>query len=277
MTIHIVGANGFIGTSLSSKIVSSDVVNWSHSSDSKSRYFNLYDRDSWDNLIQVNPKTVVFLAWPGLPNYNESFHLVSVLPAAIEFLQVLVKNGCSNLIIAGTCYEYGLVNGSLDESTPTNPINYYAIAKDSLRRFIFNYASDFNTRVVWTRLFYPFGIDQNPKSLYPSLIQAIHTHQKFFDISSGRQIRDFIPISTLIDQLLLLIKSPNAAGIFNCGTGKPQSIFEFVEKQIKRHNSDLIVRRGFYKDRLDEPVAFWANMTKFTSHFPQYKEISIND
>ena len=277
MTIHIVGANGFIGKNLCSKIASTDVVNWSHSPDSNSRYFDLYDKNSWLDLFQTNLDIVVFLAWPGLPNYNETFHLVHVLPACIEFFQALVKNGCSNLIIAGTCYEYGLVNGSLDESMPTNPINYYAIAKDALRRFIFNYASDFKTRVVWARLFYPFGVDQNSKSLYPSLIHAIQANQKFFNISSGRQIRDFIAISTLIDQLLLLIKSPNAAGIFNCGSGNPQSIFEFVEKQIKSHDSDLIVRRGFYNDRLDEPVAFWANMSKFTAHFPQYKDISIND
>ena len=46
------------------------------------------------------------------------------------------KFGVKNLLIAGTCYEYGLKNGALNEAISTEPQNSYAIAKDSLRRYL---------------------------------------------------------------------------------------------------------------------------------------------
>ena len=81
-----------------SKIPFIDAVNWSHSPDSNSRYFDLYDRDSWTDLFQSNPETVVFLLGLVYPITTKPF-IGTNKSAAIEFLKSLVKNGF-NLIIA---------------------------------------------------------------------------------------------------------------------------------------------------------------------------------
>ena len=81
--------------------------------------------------------------------------------------------------------------------------------------------------------------------------------------------RDFV-CEELARQILLLTLDKRAVGLFNCGSGSPISIFEWVERIIKFNGSSIKVLRGFYPDRLDEPTAFWADMSKFKSLFPQH-------
>ena len=58
------------------------------------------------------------------------------LPACIELIEKLAVAGLERLVVAGTCYEYGIQNGPMKEDQFTDPVNCYAIAKDSLRRVI---------------------------------------------------------------------------------------------------------------------------------------------
>ena len=51
-------------------------------------------------------------------------------------VEALVNFGCKNIVVTGTCYEYGNINGCLEENLKVDPNNLYAIAKDSLRRSI---------------------------------------------------------------------------------------------------------------------------------------------
>ncbi len=40
--------------------------------------------------------------------------------------------GFKHLLVAGTCFEYGLQNGCLHEELTPNPVTPYGLAKDSL-------------------------------------------------------------------------------------------------------------------------------------------------
>ena len=115
----------------------------------------------------------------------------------------------------------------------------------------------------WLRIFYLYGYEQNPNSLFPSLIRAIENKEKFFNLSSGKQIRDFIDSRSAARNFLKIINSNKAFGIYNCGSGEPLSISEFVNKKVKEMKSDIVLKFGSLPDRDDEPSAFWANMEKF--------------
>ena len=171
MTIHIIGSSGFIGKSVIREAISRniDYKQWSHSSCDKKDYFNLLETDSWSLLMNSQPSTAILLSWPGLPNYSKAFHLNQNLPACMHLIDSLYKVGLKKLVVAGTCYEYGLQNGALKEDQLTDPINAYSIAKDSLRRYIFNNKTYSSLSCCWARIFYPYGLGQNPNSLLPSL------------------------------------------------------------------------------------------------------------
>ena len=261
-TIHLLGSEGFIGRALQSEADDLELHCWSHRHSGPEHHFDLLDSSSWQALLKCQPTHVILLSWPGLPNYQELFHVTRNLPACIELIEQLAAAGLQRLVVARTCYEYGLQNGPLKEDQFTDPVNCYAIAKDSLRRVIASRYSQQDLQWCWARIFYPFGHGQNPKSLLPSLQRAIDQGDPEFAMSSGRQIRDFVPVDQVAKLLLRLSTHPAALGIYNCGSGRPISLRELVEERITESLSTTVLRLGVYPERQDEPLAFWADTIK---------------
>lgn len=262
-TIHLLGSEGFIGRALQREAGDLSLHCWSHRHSDPEHYFDLLDVGSWQALLKCQPTHAILLSWPGLPNYQEPFHVTRNLPASVELIEQLAAAGLQRLVVAGTCYEYGLQNGPLKEDQFTDPANCYAIAKDCLRRVIASRYAQQYLQWCWTRIFYPFGNGQNPNSLLPSLAAALQAGDKLFPMGSGRQLRDFIDVKEVARQLLTLAMHQDAAGIYNVGTGKPRSVIEMVEEAVAAHGGSIQLKRGVYQDRPDEPVAFWAHIDKF--------------
>ncbi|QNJ16008.1 NAD dependent epimerase/dehydratase family protein [Synechococcus sp. A18-40] len=263
--IHLIGSSGFIGSAIQRQAGDLSMHCWSHRLSDIENYFDLLDPSSWQSLLRQKPTHVILLSWPGLPNYQESFHVTRNLPACVELIDKLAAAGLQRLVVAGTCYEYGLQNGPLKEDQFTEPVNCYAIAKDSLRRLIASRYSYQDLQWCWARIFYPFGQGQNPNSFLPSLQRAIDQRDPAFAMSSGRQFRDFVRVDDVAKLLLKLSTNPIAQGIYNCGSGRPVSLRELAEEHIATALSSTALKLGVYPDREDEPLAFWADMNKMNS------------
>jgi len=261
-TIHLLGSGGFIGRALKRESGSLSLHCWSHRQADPEHHFDLLDPTSWQPLLNRRPTHVILLSWPGLPNYQEPFHVTRNLPACIELVEQLAATGLQRLVVAGTCYEYGLQHGPLKENQFTDPVNCYAIAKDSLRRVIANRYSKQSLQWCWARIFYPFGHGQNPDSLLPTLQRAIDQGDATFAMSSGRQVRDYIHVDQVAKLLLRLARHPQAQGIYNCGSGQPVSLRELAQDRISASTSSIHLKLGVHPDRTDEPLAFWAETSK---------------
>ena len=262
-TIHVLGSNGFIGAAVQRVSKDLSLHCWSHSQLDPDHHFDLLDPSSWEPLISRHPTHVILLSWPGLPNYQELFHINRNLPSCIDLIDQLVQKGLQRLVVAGTCYEYGLKNGQLNENQAPDPVNCYAIAKDSLRRLIETRYKEYNLQCCWARIFYPFGEGQSKNSLLPSLEFAIRQNKETFQMSSGRQIRDYISVDKVAIMLLKLAVHSDANGIYNCGSGVPISLRELAEMKISEMGSSIVLELGAFDDRIDEPVAFWADIAKY--------------
>ena len=70
--------------------------------------------------------------------------------------------------------------------------------------------------------------------------------------------------------MIEMIDSSSATGVINIGSGNPISIRDFLEKQISIYESDIALKLGFYPRRLDEPLAFWADISKYKSFLKGY-------
>ena len=100
------------------------------------------------------PDVLIHLAWGGLPNYRSLHHFEHELPIQYRFLSDLVRSGLSGLVVAGTCFEYGMQSGQLSEDMGSCPDNPYGFAKDALRRQL-EYLHEVNSfALTWARLFY---------------------------------------------------------------------------------------------------------------------------
>jgi dTDP-6-deoxy-L-talose 4-dehydrogenase (NAD+) len=145
--------------------------------------FDLKDAPANAFDLMGQPDVLIHLAWGGLPNYKSVHHFEEELPAQYRFLKSLVESGLKNLLVTGTCFEYGMQSGPLHEQSEARPNNPYGFAKDTLRRQreYLQQATPFN--LTWARLFYLYGEGQAENSLLPQLKRAVDDLE--FKMSGG--------------------------------------------------------------------------------------------
>ena len=220
--------------------------------------FISYDFHSDQQITKVEGfRGLIHLAWQDLPNYDSSIHVKKNLPCSYRFIDSLLNKGVNQVLIAGTCSEYGLKSGAISSSSTTEPTTQYAIAKDTLRKklTLLSFKKDFNLQ--WARIFYMFGKGQNSNSIISQLDYAIKNNQKVFHMSGGEQLRDYLPVEKAAEKLSNLYKSGNK-GIFNICSGKPISIRNLVESYIEKKNSNIVPKYGYYPYSVYEPMQFWG-------------------
>lgn len=269
MKIAITGATGFVGCHVRNMLAKTDhdvalvVRNVEKVGDrSANEEVIVADlsqvRTDWFELFG-KPDAVLHLAWGGLPNYMDSYHIDVELPMQSRFLRAIINSGLKKLVVTGTCYEYGLSNGAISESQITNPNTPYGIAKDRLRKELFELQSTRNFEFTWARIFYPYGEGQSEKSIYSQLTKAISNNEKEFAMGSGTQFLDFVQVTKVAKALLAFVAETKGIGLINVGSGDPQSVLEFVKKLIYQFESDIVPRVSVVTDREYESLSFWSD------------------
>ncbi len=206
---------------------------------------------------------MIHLAWSGLPNYKARFHFEENLPADYHFLKAVIMSGVSHLLIAGTCFEYGMLNGCLSEDLSADPVLPYALAKDTLRRFLNVLQQDIPFTLQWARLFYLYGAGQSLNSLIAQLERAVIGRDTVFHLSGGAQLRDYLPVTDVADRLVTLLEHPECDGICNICSGEPISVRQLVERHLVSLDRNIQLNFGYYPYPDYEPMAFWGNPDKF--------------
>jgi len=222
------------------------------------------DRNDWFDYLD-QPDVLLHLAWGGLPNYVDSCHVDIELPMQSRFLKLIIDSGLKKLVVAGTCYEYGLSTGALSESQETNPNTPYGIAKDLLRRELFEIQLRQNFELTWARIFYPYGDGQSDMSIHSQLRSAILNGDQQFKMGSGKQVLDFISVERVANVLVSLATRCAGVGIVNIGSGNPQSVLDFVKNQVRALGAQLEPLVGALPDRNFESQSFWADASKLRS------------
>jgi nucleoside-diphosphate-sugar epimerase len=211
------------------------------------------------------PDALMHLAWPGLPNYRDFFHISQNLPADLAFLEAAVRLGVSHLVVTGTCLEYGMQYGPLTEETETKPTTPYGFAKDALRKALQLLQKELPFTLQWMRLFYMHGEGQNRNSLLAQLDRAIDDKQPVFNMSAGDQLRDYLSIQEIAENLALALENPQCDGVINCCSGNPISVFDLVRQRCQAKASNIQLNRGYYPYPDYEPLAFWGVPSKLTT------------
>jgi UDP-glucose 4-epimerase len=143
MKVLITGATGFVGNYVVSEMFkrSHSVIATSRNAAkaslcewfSKVTYIARNLNDAHEDYYRFfgEPDVLIHLAWEGLPNYTDVSHFERNLFSNYFFLKNMVEHGLKNLVVTGTCFEYGMKNGALHEDMETNPQNSYGLAKDT--------------------------------------------------------------------------------------------------------------------------------------------------
>ncbi|CAI8894871.1 NAD-dependent epimerase/dehydratase family protein [Pseudomonas zeae] len=208
--------------------------------------------------LTVGIDALAHLAWPGLPNYRALFHFEHNLMADYRFIKSAVEAGVQQVLVTGTCFEYGMRSGPLSESSAPQPSNPYGLAKHTLHLFLQNLQQELPFTLQWARLFYLHGEGQNPNSLLAALDRAIDTGEASFNMSAGEQLRDFLPIENAAGYLAAILQRHDFDGVINCASGQAVSVRSLVEQRLRERGATLNLNLGHYPYPTHEPLAFWA-------------------
>jgi dTDP-6-deoxy-L-talose 4-dehydrogenase (NAD+) len=272
MKVAVTGASGFIGRYVLAELLKRQV-------EVVAATRNANNLDAWRDQVEIieidlahvlpgqldrlaRTDVLIHLAWDGLPNYGSRHHFESELPRHYDFLKGLVEHGLPALMVAGTCFEYGMQSGALSEDLPTLPSNAYGFAKDSLRRQLAFLGCDFSFALTWARMFYTYGDGQPATSLYPQLRAAVSRGDKAFDMSGGEQLRDYLPVTELARLIVSLAMRRENSGVVNLCAGQPVSVRRVVEGWVIDSASDIQLNLGKYPYPEYEPLAFWGERSK---------------
>lgn len=277
MKVLVTGATGFIGNYVIKELLkcSHNIIATSRNLDKARSYewFSQVKYISCDlNVGQKNffqffqqPELLIHLAWEGLPNYKDLFHLEDNLFCNYRFFKNMIEHGLKSLVVTGTCFEYGMQSGALSEDMETKPDNPYGLAKDTLRKFLGQLQKKIDFEFKWTRLFYMYGKGQDPSSILSQLDKALENGETSFNMSGGEQLRDYLPVEKVAEYIVKIAIQNKVRGIINCCSGIPISIRKLVENYLKKKQKSIHLNLGYYPYPDYEPMAFWGDSAKLNN------------
>lgn len=253
--IAVTGASGFVGRHVLAELERRSLP-------AVAARIDLHNLPANSFQLLGRPDLLIHLAWSGLDNYRSSSHIERELPAHVEFLERMLDDGVTQLLVAGTCLEYGMKSGALDESMDAMPVVPYAAAKDELRRRLEDLKLQQNFRLTWARLFYLYGEGQSEKSLFSQLRAAVTRGDKNFDLSSGDQLRDYLPVQEAARLLVDLSLRDQDPRIVNVCSGQPISVRCITEKWVQEFGWQINLDFGRLPYNDYEPMEFWGVRSK---------------
>jgi nucleoside-diphosphate-sugar epimerase len=157
--------------------------------------------------------------------------------------------------MAGTCAEYDWSReGIFKETDPCRPSTPYGQAKLAVRTSLARSKGD----SAWGIIFFPFGINEYPTRLVPSVVRAF-LDGKPARCTHGNQIRDFLYVEDLGHGFSALLDS-SLQGEVNLASGEGRSIRSVVEALQTRLRGT--VEYGALPQQAGEPARLVADTSR---------------
>lgn len=267
MKVLVTGANGYIGSHAVAALLDAGheviAVDFNNNRiDNRASFINMdiYEEDG--NMYEKlnKPEVLLHLACKDVPVHNSLWHIESI-PKNFKFIKELVDSGLKQVVTVGSMHDIGYYEGAVSEDTVPNPMSFYGISKDTLRRILSVYLKDKQVSYKHLRFFYTYGDDeQSSGSVFSKILQLAKEGKKSFPFTEGKNKFDYIEIHELANQIVAVIEQNEVDGIINCCSGKPVAIRDQVEKYIKEHNLTIKPDFGKYPSRpYDSPCIYGDN------------------
>jgi len=150
----------------------------------------------------------------------------------LNVLEAARKAG-ARVVFASSCAVYGNPEKRpTPETFPTHPIAFYGLTKLLGENYCRFYQETYGLEVVMLRIFNVYGPNCHG-AIYDFLNKLRKTPDKLEILGTGKQSRDFVYISDMVDVLIKAATTEASGQVFNVGTGNTTSVTELAQMIIK--------------------------------------------
>ncbi|WP_022701702.1 NAD-dependent epimerase/dehydratase family protein [Oceanicaulis alexandrii] len=196
---------------------------------------------------------VIHLAWyVDARDYLHALDNLVCVSGTLRLAHEALELGISRFVGVGTCLEYDANYGYLTPQTPLAPVSVYACAKAGVYQTLLAAYERADSDFAWARLFHIYGGQEDPRRLTPYLRARLAAGQ-VAELTSGRQIRDYMHVDAVGEQLSRFALS-ETSGAANICSGDPVTVANFAQRIAAEYGRDDLLRFGARPDRPDDPA-----------------------
>jgi nucleoside-diphosphate-sugar epimerase len=236
---------------------------------------DLADLTSWRKQVEdFTPDACIHLAWKGLPDYSFKSCLENYNISA-RLYEFLSSNGCRKIFTAGTCWEYGNLQGVVKEDDFCRELSLFASFKAGLRLIGESLSLQQEVDFIWGRIFFVYGQGQRETSLIPSYYSSIAGGQLPI-VKNPNSACDFVHVSDVVSAIKALIETEGVRGIFNIGSGYPTEVSrvcEYVAKTLKAEKKIFCDSTSSAGDGLWADISLITGKTGWEPQMPVHRGV----
>jgi len=213
-------------------------------------------------LADFRPTHLVHLAWNGVlgRNRNDAAQHLNVFHS-LRLLELALAAGTRHFVGLGSQAEYGPCEARIDESTPTRPTTMYGAAKLAASILAARLCELAGARFAWLRLFSSYGPQDDPEWLIPYLALKL-LHRERPAVTAAEQRWDYLYVEDAAAAVAAVARSPQAAGIFNLGSGTAPRLRDIIESVRDAIDPGLQVGFGEIPYRPDQVMHLEADIAR---------------
>jgi len=224
---------------------------------------DLFNRQEVTQLLDsVKPTHLLHLAWITTPGkYLQSTENLLWLQHSLFLVESFAAAGGKRTVITGTCLEYDLSDGVLDEeSTPLRPATPYGAAKLGLHTALQQSAADLGISVGWARLFFLYGPYERPERLVPYVISQLLKGEPA-EVTAGRQERDYLHVRDAAEAITAFLDADDE-GALNVGSGRTVPVGRIVDTVGDIIGRPDLISRRVRSGSEEEAAVIQADITR---------------
>jgi nucleoside-diphosphate-sugar epimerase len=227
-SVVLLGATGFLGQAIAAKLAGegADVHGFS------SRSLNLTDKDAFSVLeVLAGPETTLIFASAVTPDKGRTVDALDAnLQMALNVGRYLETHPFRKVVYVSSDAVYPMGDDVVDETSPVEPADFYALAKYAGERVLANVCGAAKIPLVIVRPTGVYGAGDTHNSYGPNrFITMIHNERKLSMFGEGGDVRDHIYVDDVAAATVGLAAS-DATGVFNIATGDSRTFGSIVEQ-----------------------------------------------